>query len=274
MNKTLIIARKEFEGFVSDRWLLAILAIYLVLVLSFVFFPANQTSSGALSESYFFSMMIGWSNAIMNYGTIFGIMIGFSSMSYEKFNHALNTLTLKPLYRDTIINGKIIACATFLLVVFGLTVALYTASVLAIYGASAAGIISSAIGRAPIIFFITFLYALIFMLLAMLVSILVKRQSVALLLSVLLYILMSAILPTMSFAGNIYNIFGSHAYFTIVNFFPDYAFQMLSLQGLYDPAKDALGVLSVNWANFILFPLYVVILVVLCYVTFLRRDIS
>lgn len=273
-HNTWIIARKELSDLVGNKWVLVVLAIYLFLVLSSVFTLNDQMSASGLSDGQLYSVMLGWSTAMITYGAIIGVMIGFASISDEKFNHALNTLVAKPVYRDSIINGKIIACIVFLLVVFGLTIALYTSSIFIVCGASSARVLAAAMSRTPIVFLIAFLYVLIFTLLSILVSILVKRQSVALLLSVLLYILISAILPTVSFAGNVYKAFGGDGYSYIINLFPDYAYGILAMQGLFSQASDAMAVISNNWASFVLFPLYIVILAFLCYVSFLRRDVS
>jgi ABC-2 type transport system permease protein len=269
----LIIAKKELAGFLSNKWVLFILAIYLTLVLSSIFSMRDQIPSDGLADGQLFSVMLGWSKMLIYYGAIIGMIIGFTSLSNEKYGNALSTLLAKPLYRDTIINGKIIACVSFLLAIFGLTISLYIALVLIIFGTSSAHLLLQVLNRTSILFFISFLYTMIFMLLAMLMSILVKRQSLAFLLSILSYFLTTAILPTVSFAGNIYNVFGEQAYNFVINLFPNYAYGILVMQGLYDPACDVMSLLSTNWANFLLFPLYVVILIVLCYVSFLRRDV-
>lgn len=82
------------------------------MVLSFILNMNGQTSNN-MADEQLFSLMLGWSKTIMSCGTIIGIMIGFSTISSEKFGKALNILVTKPLYRDTIINGKIIACIGF-----------------------------------------------------------------------------------------------------------------------------------------------------------------
>lgn len=101
-----------------------------------------------------------------------------------------------------------------------------------------------------------------------------ERQSVALLLSILLYVLMLSVLPSVSFAGNIYYVLGAQVYYPVANLFPDFAYGVMVMQGLNDPTVNVFSVLSTNWADFIIFPLYVLILVVLCYTSFLRRDVA
>ncbi len=263
INNALIMAHKDLSDFLGNRWVLVVLAIYLVMVLSLIFTTSDQASRVELTDDRLFSMMLGWSEAIMSYGTIIGIMVGFSAIFNEKFSRALNTLMVKPVYRDTIINSKIIACISFLLAVFGLTIALYLSLILIMWGSSSARLLVLVFNRMPFIFFLSFFYVLIFMLLSMLISILVKRQSVALLFSILSYVLASSILPTASFAGNIYRVLGSNAYYYLVNLFPDFAFQMMIIQGLYNPAADVFNIIRTCWADFIIFPLYVAILIVI-----------
>jgi ABC-2 type transport system permease protein len=275
VNNTLIIAQKELSDIVNNKWVLIVLIIYLFMVLSFIL-DVNDQSTKELNDEQLFSVMFGWSQAIISYGTIIGIMIGFFTISNEKYNKTLNTLLSKPLYRDTIINGKLIACIGFLLLLFGLTVAIYISLMLILYGNSAYHFLIMVLDRLPIIFFISFLYVIIYMLLSMMVSIIVRRQSVALLFSILLYVLMSSILATMSFAGNIYHILGgqigSRIYYYFINLLPDCAYQLMVMHGLNDPSRNIFSVLNICWANFFLFPLYVIVLIVLCYISFLRRD--
>ena len=46
-------------------------------------------------------------------GPIIGVIIGCSTISAERMGNALNTLITKPVYRDTIINGKIMGSLIF-----------------------------------------------------------------------------------------------------------------------------------------------------------------
>jgi len=68
------------------------------------------------------------------YGSLVAIVLGFTSISEELDGKALNNLLVKPLYRDTIINGKIIGTLGFALCLFLFTTALYTIFMFIYYG--------------------------------------------------------------------------------------------------------------------------------------------
>jgi ABC-2 type transport system permease protein len=271
---TLNIARKEFEDLISNKYVLVVIAIYLLIILSSFFDINDLMSNGTLQNDQLFSIMLGWSSSIISYGSMLGLMIGFSLISSEKFGNALNTLVVKPVYRDTIINGKLIACICFLLCVFGLSVAIYISLLLILFGGAFTGLMTVFLERLPIIFIISLLYVLIFTSISILVSILIRRQSVALLLDILVFILLRSIVPTVSLAGNVSRVLGGQAYNIVVNMSPDWALFMMSNGGIYDPKVDISMALYINRFEFLILILYVITLLVLSYLSFIRRDIA
>jgi ABC-2 type transport system permease protein len=273
-NNMINLASKDFRDLLSNKCIIITIALYLLMILFFNFLLNDQVLHGVFTNDQLFSMSLGWCGIIMSYGSIIGVMIGFSLIASEKFGNALNTLITKPLYRDTIINGKLLACMLFLLVVFGLTISLYFSMLLILFKASIGYVLVAAFSRIVLAFYVAMLYVLIFTLISMLIPIIIKRQSIALLLVILILILLRSVIPTVSFAGNIYHLLGGQAYNLVVTLCPDWAYSTIVTYGLYDPSVSTLSLLNNCWSEIVNLFLYAVVLLVICYISFIRRDIA
>jgi ABC-2 type transport system permease protein len=271
---TINIASKDIKDLLSNKCIIITICLYLLMILLFDFLLNDQILNGVFTDDQFFSMSLGWCGIIMSYGSIIGVMIGFSLIASEKSGNALSTLITKPLYRDTIINGKLLACVSFLLIVFGLTISLYISMLLILFQASIGHVLVLAFGRMLLAFLVAILYISIFTLISMLIPIFIKRQSIALLLVILVFILLRSVIPTVSFAGNIYHLFGGQAYNLTVALCPDWAYSVIVTYGLYDPSISTLNLLNNCWSEIANLFLYAVILLVICYISFIRRDIA
>jgi len=93
------------------------------------------------------------------FGCFISIIIGFSCIASDRHNNALNVLMTKPLYRDTIINGKIIGTFYFLICVYGLTVLLFMSSFLLLYGNILESSIIDYLARIALILVIAVIYS-------------------------------------------------------------------------------------------------------------------
>jgi len=136
------------------------------------------------------------------FGCFISIIIGFSCIASDRHNNALNVLMTKPLYRDTIINGKIIGTFYFLICVYGLTVLLFMSSFLLLYGNILESSIIDYLARIALILVIAVIYSLIYVSLSIMIALLVKSQALALVLSMMAIIIINYINST-TFAGYI-----------------------------------------------------------------------
>lgn len=144
---------------------------------------------------------------LSQYGSLVGVMIGFASISSEMRGKALNTLIAKPLYRDSIINGKLLGALCFLVVVFVFSTVFYIAGLLVVGGSFTASILPVLLVRVPAIIGIALIYMMIFLSISMLITILVRGQAFALILSYL-SIFVSDLIPGY-FAGSIAMLLGN-----------------------------------------------------------------
>lgn len=221
-----------------------------------------------------------WGIAAINYiyftmcsfGNIIGVIIGCSVISSERTGNALNTLIVKPLFRDTIINGKLLGAFLFYGCVILFYIAIFTSGYLLLCGSTLTPYLADYFARLPFVFLFILVYILVFLSISMLISLLIRDQAFAMILSVLA-VNMSMIMH-----------FGLSSY--LDNLFPEY------LPGSFIASMSPDGILWIKQRTFMsthtgalqafldIFPdftklvLYSVIAIVFSYILFLRRDIS
>ncbi|WP_231844827.1 ABC transporter permease [Methanocella arvoryzae] len=271
-------ARKEFVDLLSNPVVLVVIIAYLVYSIfviydySIVFFGGRpgvtvlfQDNPGvACANSIFYS--ITW------IGTLIGIIIGCSTISSERFSNAINTLIVKPLYRDTVINGKLLGSIAFLTFTMVLIIATFTAGFLILCGNAFSAYLLDYLARLPFVLIFALIYVLVFLLLSMLISLLVRDQAFAMILSILT-VYLSLIVYFYTISAYIDNILpGSGLGGLLVKLSPrgilEHAQPLIMNTGVdaYDAFLDCLP-------DFLQLLLYMIICLVLSYIVFVKRDI-
>ncbi|WP_081477378.1 ABC transporter permease [Methanocella arvoryzae] len=266
---------KDFYELIGNGSVITIILAFMCVIVLSSMYTLDQIRPSTEKVEVSGVMLNQLSYDIMSYGSIFAIVIGFFSMSVEKTGKALNTLVTKPVFRDTIINGKMLACMIFLMMVFCLVIAIYTAVLLILGGDAVGSALYDYVLRLPIVLIVVVLDAMFYMALSILLSILIRRPGVALLSTMVMFIFLDVIEPSVSFACNIVTILGDNGlYDHIRNFSPSTSLSSLVSSGLFDASVDIDSVLSSCWGDMTRLLLFVVILMFLCYTMFIRRDIS
>ncbi len=214
MSNLLRISQKEFIDLMSSPMVLILLAgFFTMIALSFInlnyTIPVIIETNIGLRNEHVDSMGLFFSdwlflNLIGFYGPIVGVMIGCSSIASERYRNALNTLLVKPLYRDTIINGKIIGSMAFLMVVVACVIAFYTSLVLVLYGNLIAPALDDYVSRLPVIFVFSLTTMAIFLTISILVSLLIKSQTFAMIISSIILYLFCNLEGYAMFIGNLF----------------------------------------------------------------------
>jgi ABC-2 type transport system permease protein len=207
-------------------------------------------------------------------------MIGVSTIGIEKQNFALNTLIVKPLFRDTIINGKMLGAIFFLIATFGMITLLYISGLFIAFGGYLAPYLAEFLIRIPIILIVSIACALVFLSISMLISILVRDQALAYIMGITL-IIFDTIIKNDNFAGNIGYIsamwFGSNVQ-SVIRFVaglsPTNLLYYMNIAGAYSPSLNLFQCTQIIEPYLTQLLLYLVVSVVLCYISFLRSDIS
>lgn len=211
---------------------------------------------------------------LVNYGSLVSIVIGFSSMSLEKRDNSLKTLVTKPVYRDMIINSKLIGCLLFILSVFVLSAIIYFAEKSLLFGDVFGSFTYQIFIDLSIVIFISLLVAAFFLSVAFLLSILIQDDIFALFGSVLVWIISMQLVSSASFSQSMAWFFGTDS--AGRNYIGDF---IVSL------GPDVLAMSIMNYYNDLLYGLFnsagivklgffVVVMVILSYIAFSRSDIS
>lgn len=214
---------------------------------------------------------------LTDYGSILGIVIGVVSISKERNTNALNVLVSKPLYRDTIINGKLIGSVLFLVTMFCLITAFYTSGLFLLCGNMILQWLPDYLTRLPVALFISLIYVMFYLSIAMFISIIIKDQAFATIISIIVWALMGFI-RNASFADNlaaiIVKIFPGNVqgYINfIAGFSPETMRFWISNSNFFDPEFYG-NVPPIETAVFRLL-IYLVVAIVVCYIGFVRSDV-
>ncbi len=266
------VARKEFSDLMNSKLVVFILLVYGVLIFKTVYDSYFVLSARIIGgEGLANSLLMGLDFILSYYGSFIGVVIGFSSITSEKNNSALNTLIVKPLFRDTIITGKLLGAFGFIACIFGLIIALYTSALLVIEGSSIIPIISMYLLKLPAQYFLSMVYVMIFISLSMLLSLLIEERAFALISGVLL-IFISDIITTLGvayFFANIISPGNTSVADLIARLSPSGMLKYIT-HFLY-PVN--VGVSAPVEGEVLKLVLYLAVIIVLNYVVFIRRDV-
>lgn len=140
MAGTWTIARKELVDHLSSVRFLIIFAILTILILCSAyqgvqqFFKGNSTMIGPGQSAFLSVFTYGITENIAIVGSILGIAIGFAAISQERESRSLITLLTHPVFRDSVINGKLVAGACVLTLAAFTAIALGLATTITLTG--------------------------------------------------------------------------------------------------------------------------------------------
>lgn len=274
MSGMITIAKKEFGDILSNKIVIITVSIFLILAILNIYDIYNGLKAniiinfyGAINGSVLF--------ALIGYGSILGVIIGVTSISNERRTNALSVLVSKPLYRDTIINGKLIGSLCALTCIFGFVMAIYTLALLLICGNTVTSIMPDYMLRLPVVLAIAVIYVMIFLSIAMFVSIMVKDYAVSVIMSVTIWSLLLFI-QNITFASGIAALIpgsNSNTVSFIAGFSP-YAILSSNSMSIFFESADVMAGLGSMTFNIIQLLVYLIVSVMVCYIAFLKRDIT
>lgn len=283
MGNVLNIAKKEFADLISNKAVIIILVVFLFLIAkcTYDYYYFNVLTNGHIvAKALAWRILAGIWFELTRYGSLVCMIIGFSLISSERKDGALNTLLVKPLYRDTILNGKLLGALEFISCTFIFAVMLFISLLFVFLGNPIISIMPDIILRMPLIFILSMMYVTIFLALSMIITILIKNQAFALILSTII-IAISELVLTDDFTGNIYyfmtgNIaLGKNSITSfIMELSPDGVSSVLTNSKFFDPTVSLWNSFPSVEFEIIRLVLYMIIMIVLCYIVFTRRDVA
>lgn len=188
LKRILIVARKEFSDMISGKrlWVLIglLVLIYVASMSSLRFLPGYS-----ITVNQIFSSAVGSVGFI---APLLGIAFGYDEISREREGGTLRLLLSRPVYRDDVINGKVLSS----LMVMGMLIFIstfITASIAIIFY----GIPVSLGDLAKLVIFSisSLVLAFSYYSISLLLSVVLRKSSYALLLSLLIWATFTIILP-------------------------------------------------------------------------------
>ncbi|AFK22794.1 ABC transporter permease [Pyrococcus sp. ST04] len=187
------IAIKEFEVGVRTKRFYATLALFLVIAVVMTkmmgVFVEEVGSYKTPFQALFFSSL----STAFNYGlSLFAILLGATAINQEIKDGTIKVLYSKPIYRDTIIFGKVLGGVISIAFVVGLFYAFMIALAL-IFGKP---ITSYDISRLLVIYPFTILYGIVMYSLGLLFSVIIKSPTNSLLAGIFAFLFLAIIIPS------------------------------------------------------------------------------
>ncbi len=282
MGNVIRIAKKEFADLLGNRivfLLLAIFAVIIILNAQGIDDYMDYMSSGLVMWDMYGNsvsnlLLGGILTCLTFFGEFVGVIVGFSIFAGDRYSYSLNTLLVKPLYRDSIINGKLLGALGFLACICGFTIMLSVACMLIFAGNYAAPYLLEFLSRLPLVFLVVLAFMMIYMALSMLLSLVIPDQSLALISILLLVVIINSAnaVDVAAPFGVFFN--SSLATKLVAGLSPHVIRDHIYNAGLFNPSYDFFSALSVAKFDILWMVLYAVIPVLFSYIVFLRRDVS
>jgi ABC-2 type transport system permease protein len=287
-----IIAVNELSNLLRSKLILIVGAVYVLLFvkdLVGLHVPGDpyysQTLSmihmmGGTDPDYYTTILlnvVGYT--LWHYGAFFGIVLGVYTVAIERYGNTLGNLSAKPLFRDTIINGKLLGCSLFILAVFLLTILVYTVCIMVWWGNAFLPLAEDYFIRLPVIAGVSLVYVLFFFSLSMLVSLIVTDLAFALIVSVMAKFFIADV-PTAEISGKLTTLLGmSYSSNPLKGIIPDGIMSNIfknpiAPNNILKPSDDLFVALSGAMPGIATLCVYVIILIIVSYIVFLRRDVA
>lgn len=274
MENVFIIAKKEFGDLLSNKIIMVTIAVYLLLI-SFNLYDFYSAAIAHRVINFYGATIGSILYVLIEYGAILAIVIGVISISNERYNNALNVLVSKPLYRDTIINGKLIGSLCFVACIFSMVIAFYTLGLFLLFGNMIATMVLDYFIRVPVTFFVSIVYVSIFLSLAMFISIIVKDQAFSMITSIIVWSLLCLTRDAL-FVGNMALLFPGNLESNanmIAGFSPLTMIYHIGNSEFFNPGFSPIsGKISIEIEVFKLI-IYLAIATAVCYIGFVRSDV-
>ena len=212
MNVTLKIAKKEIADAFKNKLFLIIMGLLLILALVSIILGAIQVrvALNDYNTSVDFLKSIGKTNlpakpnlnpiaiskSFVNYlgmiGALLAIILGNHAIVKERRSGTLKLLLSRPIFRDTLLNGKLLGNLGILAGISFMVGIITFSSLLLISSTPLSG---SEIIRMLLFFIMSFLYMTFFLILSITLSLLNSNGNKALLVTVILWLVLAFVLP-------------------------------------------------------------------------------
>lgn len=305
MNKSLIVAKKELTDAITSKRFWLIVGLFLLLYIVNIYATSLGFRMGLLGPTRLF-LKAGSSvvSTMSIMAPLLGIALAFSAISGEREKGTLKVLLSRPIYREDVINGKIVSSLALITLTVTATSFLSISASILLQGIT---VTLDDIIRLCIFVVISILFSFAYYAISLFVSTLSNRSGQSLVISLGIWIFFALILPLLS-SFIALSILGPPPSIPFQNFtqgqrrqlpqsFVDYQrksaqisseVQMISINSHYSSLAsslfgqrilfgqeqniDVLRLLSLHWIDIIVLIIYPVVFLVASYMAFTRRQ--
>ncbi|MEM2929888.1 MAG: ABC transporter permease subunit [Thermoproteota archaeon] len=136
LKRIIIIARKEFSDAVVSKRLWLLITIFLLYYLAMIFslsFPYSMIPEEA-RPARITQVFSGAGSSVGLIAPFLGIAFGYDAVSRERESGTLRVLLSRPVYREDVVNGKIISSLAVIGVTLFTTISLTVSATMFLYG--------------------------------------------------------------------------------------------------------------------------------------------
>lgn len=299
-EKALIIAKKEFMDRLLSPIFLSLVVTLILAIFAVIYKEILQTEfyshvgeipappSLILEGFYSTSLMMTW------FSPLVGIALSFDSLIKERKSASLNVLLTHPIFRDTIIIGKMLGSVLLLLVVMLVSSGISLGAIIFLLGAKVS---IMELDRIAIWFILTFLYALVFLGIGLVCSTFVREATDSIIYNIgiwlILCIMFTWILTFLHYSLEPVLATSSGGLDSLSVLSPMHHYAELStgktalgwgaggggdrgghMDGILDIRFTLFQWLKEFWTNLVVLFIAPLILLIVAYIKFLREDIS
>ncbi len=201
MAGTLTIAAKEIRDQMGSKRFLILFGLVVLLsaVSAYQGIDYIQNNTEAGFNSIFSGTQFGFSfiYIMVFFGPLLGLSMGFDAINKERANGTLSILLGQPIYRDSIINGKLIAGATALGALVVGTIGIMSGITIPLLGF---GPTLDEFARIIVLTLLTTIYLVFWQSLGLLYSVLAKKTTTSIMASIATWLIFSIVITVLASA--------------------------------------------------------------------------
>ncbi|MFA0823634.1 MAG: ABC transporter permease [Methanomethylovorans sp.] len=292
-HKAMVIAKKEFADHLTSPVFLSFAVTFTITILAWSYVKGMEVdyTSNVLGMPDLMRGFKGMAMVVGRFAPVIGIVMGFDSIVKEIRSSSMNVLLTHPVFRDNIIAGKIIGSSMCILLTLIISINIAAGVMLIVSGMP---VTIQYLTRIEIFVMLTFFYSLFFLAISVLISTIVNKSNISLLYNIAIWLVFTILFAQLIFSStyvltNDVQAANSQT-LSLLNFVPGHHYVLVSagmqdvvresfddfpkIAGVFDTGYTLFEWLSEFWTNLIVLIVSPIIVLILSFIVFLRRDIT
>jgi ABC-2 type transport system permease protein len=293
MSKAWIVAKKEIKDNIKSKRYWALVAVLVLFGTALSTYLTVSITIGDRQERLFTNFWSSFVTSLSFMLPIIGISLGFSAISGERERGTIRLLLARPIYRDDLLNGKLIAGALLMLLALFVSYTLIIPSAILLRGMN---LTTTDAAKLLLLMIPSELLALVYLSISLFFSTISNRSGTSLVLSIVTWILFHIIMPLLAYlsavmilgpppalqtpTSGVPQIKDYYQKFTIIvgtilSIVPDQHFSTLAsaIYGRREPQEIYVPEILTNaWVSLLVLTGYIIIFLALSYTVFVKRQ--